>query len=102
MEILHRVRLGAWCWVAAFPLFIAGNVVVGFGGRQPPYSWSADNISDLGNVHCGQWDTSRPRYVCSPWHDLMNAVFLATAVLLAAGIVLAWRVLAARVLLFAA
>jgi hypothetical membrane protein len=102
MEIIHRVRLGAWCLVSAVPLFIAGNVVAGLGWRRPPYSWSADNISDLGNVTCGQWDTSRPRYVCSPWHDLMNAVFIATAVLLAAGIVLAWHALEARILLLGA
>ena len=102
MEISHRVRLGAWCWVAAFPVFIGGNVVAGLAWRRPPYSWSADNISDLGNVTCGQWDTSRPRYVCSPWHGLMNAVFIATAVLLAAGVVLAWHELEARILLLSA
>jgi hypothetical protein len=22
-------------------------------------------------VTCGVWDTSRPRYVCSPWHEVL-------------------------------
>ncbi|WP_239143444.1 DUF998 domain-containing protein [Actinoplanes philippinensis] len=35
---------------------------------------------------------TRPRYVCSPWHDVMNAAFVLTAALLIAGLVLSRRV----------
>jgi hypothetical membrane protein len=94
-------HIGAWCWILAAPLFLAFNVVAGVPWR-PSYSWAADNISDLGNVSCGMWDTTRPRYVCSPWHGLMNAGLVLTAVLLAVGAVLAWRGRFSRVLLLLA
>lgn len=86
-------RIGALCLTAAAPLFLLANVVTALGWRNPPFSWATHNISDLGNVHCGVWDTTRPRYVCSPWHPLMNASFVLTALLLIVGFVLAWRLL---------
>ena len=76
--------LGALYWTIAGPLFLAGNVIVGLAWDHPPYSWATANISDLGNVTCGIWDTSRRRLVCSPWHTSMNVVILLTAALLAA------------------
>ncbi|MDI6105409.1 DUF998 domain-containing protein [Actinoplanes sp. NEAU-A12] len=85
------VRAGALCWVAVAPLFLAANVIVGLAWDDPAFSWATNNISDLGNVTCGVWDTTRPRYVCSPWHSAMNAAFLLTAALLMAGLVLTWR-----------
>ncbi|WFE51308.1 DUF998 domain-containing protein [Micromonospora sp. WMMD1155] len=93
MNISRSGRIGALCWVAATPLFLVANLVTGLRWRDPTYSWATHNISDLGNAHCGIWDTSRPRYVCSPWHPLMNAATLTTAVLLAVGILLTWRIL---------
>jgi hypothetical membrane protein len=86
-----RIRAGALCWVAALPLFLAANLVVGLRWQNPRFSWSDHNISDLGNVTCGIWDTSRPRLVCSPWHTAMNTALITTALLLVAGFVLAWR-----------
>lgn len=107
MHISIPARLGAACWAAAAPLFLAANVIVGLAWPRP-YSWATNNISDLGNVHCGQWDSTRPRYVCSPWHGTMNVAILVTAILLGLGLVLAWRaagrgvaVRAAQVLLLA-
>ncbi|MET7864157.1 DUF998 domain-containing protein [Micromonospora taraxaci] len=93
MNISRSGRIGALCWVAAAPLFLVANLVTGLRWRDPTYRWATHNISDLGNVHCGIWDTSRPRYVCSPWHSLMNVATLTTAVLLAVGILLTWRIL---------
>jgi hypothetical membrane protein len=96
-----RTRLGAVCWLLATPLFLAANVVTGLAWRHPPFSWAANNISDLGNVTCGVWDTTRPRPVCSPWHAAMNGTTIATGVLLALGVLFTWsalgRGLAARV-----
>lgn len=88
MRMSRLATAGALCWALALPLFIAAGVVAGAAWRDPPYSWAADNISDLGNVTCGVWDGRR---VCSPWHAAMNASILATGVLLAAGILLTWR-----------
>ncbi|MEV4658898.1 DUF998 domain-containing protein [Micromonospora sp. NPDC049301] len=93
MNLNRTGRLGALCWVAALPVFLVASLVTGLRWRHPSYSWATHNISDLGNVHCGIWDSSRPRHVCSPWHPLMNAAVLATAVLLAAGLLLTWRML---------
>ncbi|MET8122299.1 DUF998 domain-containing protein [Micromonospora sp. NPDC005189] len=93
MNLNRTGRVGALCWVAAVPIFLVASLVTGLRWRQPTYSWATQNISDLGNVHCGMWDTSRPRYVCSPWHPLMNGAMLTTAVLLAAGLLLTWRIL---------
>ena len=83
--------IGALCWAAAAPLFLTVNIVVGFAWDDPAFSWATNNISDLGNVTCGVWDTTRPRYVCSPWHDAMNVAFVLTAALLIAGLVLTGR-----------
>ncbi len=82
---------GALCLVAAAPTFLAANVVVGLGWHDPAFSWATNNISDLGNVTCGVWDTTRPRYVCSPWHDAMNLAFVPTSLLLVSGLLLTRR-----------
>ncbi|WP_406073444.1 DUF998 domain-containing protein [Micromonospora sp. NBC_01638] len=93
MKLNRTGRVGALCGVAAGPIFLIASLITGLRWREPAYSWATHNISDLGNVHCGVWDTARPRYVCSPWHPLMNAAMLVTAVLLAAGLLLTWRLL---------
>src|SRR5690349_9483282 len=89
-------KLGALCLIVAAPVFLAANVIIGLGWHHPPYSWATDNISDLGNVTCGIWDTTRPRPVCSPWHAGFNTAALVTAALLAAGIILTWHALGRR------
>jgi hypothetical membrane protein len=86
-------RLGAISWLLVAPLFLVSNIVIGLGWRDPSFSWATHNISDLGNVTCGVWDTSRPREVCSPWHALMNMAFIATGTLLALGVLLTWSAL---------
>jgi hypothetical membrane protein len=90
---MHIHRLGAHSWLLATPLFLAANVITGLAWRHPPFSWATNNISDLGNVTCGRWDTTRPREVCSPWHVAMNSAMIATGVLLALGIMLTWPAL---------
>ncbi|GAA2590958.1 hypothetical protein GCM10010435_82090 [Winogradskya consettensis] len=84
-------KWGALFWVAAAPVFLAANIVVGLVWERPGFNWTTNNISDLGNVTCGIWDTTRPRYVCSPWHNAMNGAMVLTALLLLAGFVLTWR-----------
>ncbi|MFI6791761.1 DUF998 domain-containing protein [Nonomuraea sp. NPDC050383] len=81
-------RIGAAIWIVAAVQFFVAQLVAEYGWRTP-YSWAANNISDLGNVHCQIWDASRPRYVCSPLHAVMNAGFVVHGVLLLAGTLLA-------------
>ncbi|MFF0656203.1 DUF998 domain-containing protein [Micromonospora tulbaghiae] len=88
-----RNRLAGVCWLLATASFLVANVVVGLAWERPGFSWAEHNISDLGNVTCGVWDTSRPRPVCSPWHPVMNAVFVGAGLLLALGALLAHRAL---------
>ncbi|MEU4620514.1 DUF998 domain-containing protein [Actinoplanes sp. NPDC023801] len=75
----------------AAPVLVVAEVVVGLSWAAPGYSWAGGNISDLGNVGCGMWDSSRPRYVCSPWHAVMNVALVVAAALVAAGLVLTSR-----------
>ena len=91
MRSSNVTRAGLLCWMAAAPLLLTANVVVGLRWTDPGFSWATNNVSDLGNVTCGVWDTTRPRYVCSPWHDVMNVAFVLTSLLLIAGLVLTWR-----------
>ena len=60
---------------------------------NPPYDWSNDYISDLGNTACAMFALPRgaPTYVCSPRHALMNAAFVASGALLLAGTAALWR-----------
>lgn len=46
---------------------------------EPAYSWAHNNVSDLGNVHCGAWGPD-DRYVCSPWHSTFNVAFVVMGV----------------------
>jgi hypothetical membrane protein len=92
MRFGRVVLFGAVCWVLAAPVLVVAELVVGFGWGAPGYDWSSYNISDLGNVTCGVWDTSRPRYVCSPWHEAMNVALMVASVLVLVGLVLAGRV----------
>lgn len=54
---------------------------------DPPYSWAANNISDLGNVHCRPWGPDQ-RYVCSPSHAWFNPAFIVLGVSLVVGMLL--------------
>jgi hypothetical membrane protein len=54
----------------------------------PPYNWSRNAISDLGNTSCDQF---KGRYVCSPLHPLMNVSFLVLGITMILGSVLLYR-----------
>ncbi|MFF7653966.1 DUF998 domain-containing protein [Streptomyces sp. NPDC007983] len=84
---LPAARIGAAAWIVGAAQFLAVQLIAGSRWRTP-YSWRDNNISDLGNVHCGMWDDSRPRYVCSPLHGLMNTSFAVQGVLLLLGTLL--------------
>jgi hypothetical membrane protein len=86
-------RLSAYSLLLAAPVFLSANVIVGLAWSHPSFSWATNNISDLGNVTCGLWDTTRPRQVCSPWHTAMNVSMIATGLLIALGVLLGRQVL---------
>jgi hypothetical membrane protein len=76
-------RSGAVGWILAAAQFFLLMVVVQLAWKTP-YSWNHNNISDLGNVHCADFEG---RYVCSPLHTLMNVSFTLGGVLILLGAV---------------
>ena len=82
-------KVGAWSWVLAVVLFLVAQLVAG-AGWTTPYSWTSNNISDLGATSCGPWPDGH-RWVCSPWHKIMNIGFVITGALVVLGVVLRWR-----------
>ncbi|MFK4088680.1 DUF998 domain-containing protein [Kribbella sp. NPDC020789] len=75
---------GAIGWFAGAVQFFLVMVLVQLAWTTP-YSWAGNNISDLGNVHCGDFGG---RYVCSPLHTLMNVSFTTGGVLIVLGTIL--------------
>ncbi|CAN5902485.1 hypothetical protein BH20ACT6_BH20ACT6_10800 [soil metagenome] len=71
-------RLGALAWLVQ-PAYIAFELAV--SARARGYSLAGDTISGLGATACG---TSS----CSPWHPALNASFVLTGLLFAAGALL--------------
>jgi hypothetical membrane protein len=89
-------RSGIVAWVGGFILFFFTQLIVGASWINPPYSWSRNNVSDLGNVYCQMWteDSNPPQYVCSPLHNLMNGGFILEGLCVVAGVLLIrglWR-----------
>ncbi|MFC7330655.1 DUF998 domain-containing protein [Marinactinospora rubrisoli] len=83
-------RIGAVVWLLGAAQFLMAHLVVQAAWPRP-YSWSDNNVSDLGVVGCSDWGG---RYMCSPLHDVMNASFVLQGVALVAGTVLVrtlWR-----------
>jgi hypothetical membrane protein len=83
-----RTTVGAWLCVAALPLFLMAQLLVAAAWRTP-CTWSANNISDLGNVGCGPWGDDQ-RYVCSPLYLVMNTGFVLIGLLIVSGVILLW------------
>jgi hypothetical membrane protein len=89
-------RIGIVAWLGGFILFFAVQFIVGAAWSNPPYSWSQNNVSDLGNAYCQIWaENENPaQYVCSPLHTLMNSVFVLEGLCVIAGVLLIrslWR-----------
>lgn len=81
----HRRRIGFERWAGIVWLAIAQFFIVELVVQvpyTPPYSELQDAISDLGAMHC----TSQ---ICSPWHLLMDASFVALGICIAAGAIAA-------------
>lgn len=70
------VCFGAACWTLSGLYFLGQALAQAASAR--PYSLITNVISDLGNTACGP-------AVCSPWHGLMDATFIAVGLLHCAG-----------------
>lgn len=78
------MRTGAALWIGTLQFFVVEAVVQ---SRWPThYDRRNYYISDLGALHCSR--ASDGRFVCSPWHALMNASFVAQGALIAGGALL--------------
>ncbi|HZS57635.1 MAG TPA: DUF998 domain-containing protein [Gemmatimonadaceae bacterium] len=74
--MITKTRLGLSAWVVGFIWFFVAQIIAGAAWKSPTrYSWSWNNVSDLGNARCQMWaeDGHAATYVCSPLHSLMNA-----------------------------
>ncbi|MET7617949.1 DUF998 domain-containing protein [Streptomyces sp. NPDC005408] len=91
MTLTLRQQVGFIAWAVGAVQFFLVHYVVESAWRRP-YSWADNNISDLGNVHCGMQAEPELRYVCSPEHGLMIASFVVTGALLIVGVALTWGV----------
>ena len=86
-------RIAALAMIAGPAQFMVANIVTQLGWSTP-YSWADNNISDLGNVHCAVSRDGDPRYICSPWHVVLNTSAVLDGLLLIVGVVLSaalWR-----------
>ncbi|MER5789787.1 DUF998 domain-containing protein [Streptomyces sp. NPDC001980] len=83
-------RIGAVSWLAGAGIFVLGNIIAQLAWNTP-YSLRNNNISDLGNVYCGNTDPlDNPpvRYICSPAHTLFNGAIVVAALLVLLGVLL--------------
>ena len=84
---LSRVSAAGAIWVCAAQFFLAQ--VIAQARWTTPFSLATNYISDLGNTTCGLYPAVTGKYVCSPWHTLMNVSFVLQGVIILAGAVLA-------------
>jgi hypothetical membrane protein len=82
----RHVRLAAIFYVSTLQYFLIQLIVS--QRWSPPYSLSHNTISDLGNTACA---TFNGRYVCSPWHSLMNVSFVLLGLAMISGSLLVCR-----------
>jgi hypothetical membrane protein len=90
-RLVTQPVLGGACWFLTLVYFAAQPVVT--AAWEPPYSFSTNSISDLGNTGCGPFEhpDGSSSYVCSPRHALMNTVLIAVGLLTALGAFLSRR-----------
>jgi hypothetical membrane protein len=88
-DATRSIRLGALVWVLAIQFFVAQLIVQ--SAWTTPFSLTQNFISDLGNTTCAPYPVGSNMYVCSPWHAVMNASFIALGVIILLGAALTWR-----------
>lgn len=84
---VKRMTAAGAIWVCAAQFFLAQ--VIAQARWTTPFSLATNYISDLGNTTCGLYPAVAGKYVCSPWHTLMNVSFVLQGGIILAGAVLA-------------
>jgi hypothetical membrane protein len=74
-------------WICAAQFFAAQ--VIAQSRWTTPFSLATNYISDLGNTTCGLYPAVTGKYVCSPWHTLMNISFVLQGIIILFGALLA-------------
>lgn len=85
-------RVGAFAWLLVLLWFPVQALVQ--TAYAAPFTWTRNGIGDLGAAGCGTVAApgfGEPHYVCSPWHDLMNATTVATGLLALVALLLTRR-----------
>ena len=77
-------KLGPPLWLLCLQYFAAEAIVISHWTGT--YSLSGNYISDLAAVHCEIGETGEIGAICSPWHALMNASFVAQGFLILGGV----------------
>lgn len=83
------LAVGGIAWIAATLQYFAAQGIAATAWH-PPYSWTGNYISDLGNTACGPFAVPHgaSMYVCSPRHALMNGSFVVLGTLFVTGTLL--------------
>ena len=91
-KLQSRVLVGGVLLVLAQLQYFIMQLIVAAGWSAPPYSWTQNYISDLGNTECGPFTIrGHTSTVCSPRHAWMNASFIALGLLVIAAGLLLWH-----------
>jgi len=88
------LMLGAVVLVVNGVQWIVAEAVTAAAWTDPPYSYAANFISDLGVPQCGT--QYQGRSICSPLHPVMNGSFIAQGILFAIGVILLARMVTGR------
>jgi hypothetical membrane protein len=83
------IVVGGAAWILATLQFFVAQLVTA-AAWNPPYRWTNNYISDLGNTACGESAVPHgiPTYVCSPLYPVMNASFIVAGILTIVGAIL--------------
>lgn len=84
---VNRMTVAGAIWISAAQFFLAQ--VIAQSRWTTPFSLATNYISDLGNTTCGLYPAVTGKYVCSPYHALMNSSFVLQAIVILVGAVLA-------------
>ncbi len=93
-DVSHAaVATGGSLWALAALQYAVTHVVAASAWTVPRYDWLHNGTSNLANTRCGFFaaPNASPTYVCSPLHDMVNASFVLTGVLVIVGALLLRR-----------
>lgn len=84
-SIKQHPKLGYLLYASGVQYFFVQVIVA--SRWTPTFNLSRNTISDLGNTACGSFNA---RFVCSPWHTLMNLSFILLGIAMMVGSLLTY------------